>query len=285
MSAMFAGITSILIKCGIKRTSPLIATAIRTTVVLFCAVGMTLIAGSLAQIGGILPKTWIFLALSGIATCASWLCYAKAIKIGDISKVVPIDKSSTIITQVLALILLLDVLTMGKAIGTAVMAVGIMLMTLKKPPTEKPLPADKNGGIVLAVLSAVFASFTAIFGKIGIDGVETNLGTALRTAFVATLIWCAVLPNEDRRKELKSVSKTEFAFIVLSGFATGGSWLCYFAALQSGNVTAVVAIDKLSILPTILFSVIVFKEKLSLKEWIGLGLVVCGALTITFAVV
>lgn len=274
-SALFAGLTSILAKCGIKKTDSTVATAIRTIVVLLFSWLMVFIVGSEGEIGSITPHTLIFLVLSGLATGASWLCYFKALQLGDINKVVPIDKSSTVLTILLAAILLGEGITLYSGIGIALIAVGTFLMIEKKD-VKSDIPKNKRW-IIYALGSAVFASFTAILGKIGISDVESNLGTAIRTGVVLVMSWIMVFVTGKQNK-IKVISKKELGFICLSGLATGGSWLCYYKALHDGPASVVVPIDKLSILVTILFSYIVFREKLSKKTAFGLVLTVGGTL-------
>lgn len=274
-SALFAGLTSILAKCGIKKTDSTVATAIRTIVVLFFSWLMVFIVGSEGEIGSITPHTLIFLVLSGLATGASWLCYFKALQLGDINKVVPIDKSSTVLTILLAAILLGEGITLYSGIGIALIAVGTFLMIEKKD-VKSDIPKNKRW-IIYALGSAVFASLTAILGKIGISDVESNLGTAIRTGVVLVMSWIMVFVTGKQNK-IKVISKKELGFICLSGLATGGSWLCYYKALHDGPASVVVPIDKLSILVTILFSYIVFREKLSKKTAFGLFLTVGGTL-------
>lgn len=274
-SALFAGLTSILAKCGIKKTDSTVATAIRTIVVLFFSWLMVFIVGSEGEIGSITPHTLIFLVLSGLATGASWLCYFKALQLGDINKVVPIDKSSTVLTILLAAILLGEGITLYSGIGIALITVGTFLMIEKKD-VKSDIPKNKRW-IFYALGSAVFASLTAILGKIGISDIESNLGTAIRTGVVLVMSWIMVFVTGKQNK-IKAISKKELGFICLSGLATGGSWLCYYKALHDGPASVVVPIDKLSILVTILFSYIVFREKLSKKTAFGLFLTVGGTL-------
>ncbi|HJI46926.1 MAG TPA: EamA family transporter [Oscillospiraceae bacterium] len=274
-SALFAGLTSILAKCGIKKTDSTVATAIRTIVVLLFSWLMVFIVGSEGEIGSITPHTLIFLVLSGLATGASWLCYFKALQLGDINKVVPIDKSSTVLTILLAAILLGEGITLYSGIGIALIAVGTFLMIEKKD-VKSDIPKNKRW-IFYALGSAVFASLTAILGKIGISDVESNLGTAIRTGVVLVMSWIMVFVTGKQNKN-KVISKKELGFICLSGLATGGSWLCYYKALHDGPASVVVPIDKLSIFVTILFSYIVFREKLSKKTAFGLFLTVGGTL-------
>lgn len=275
-SAFFAGLTSILAKCGIKKTDSTVATAIRTVVVLAFSWLMVFAVGSAGEITSISLHTLIFLVLSGIATGASWLCYFKALQLGDINKVVPIDKSSTVLTILLAAFLLGEGITLFSGIGITLIAVGTFLMIEKKDVQKSDVPKNRRW-IFYALGSAVFASLTSILGKIGISGVESNLGTAIRSGVVLIMSWMMVLVS-GKGKELGGIPKKELVFICLSGVATGGSWICYYKALQDGPASVVVPIDKLSILVTILFSYIVFHEKLSKKTALGLILTVGGTL-------
>ena len=275
LSAVFAGMTSILAKCGIKKTDSNLATALRTTVVLAFALMMVFVVGSQSTITQIDGKSLIFLILSGCATGASWICYFKALSLGDINRVVPIDKSSTVLTVLLAIVCFGETSNLAvKLIATAILAVGIFLMIDKKQSEQKN---DRSSWMVYAVLSAIFAALTSILAKVGISGVESNLGTAVRTGVVLVMAWLIVFV-EGKQKEIKHIEKKELLFIALSGLATGASWLCYYYAIQNGIVSVVVPIDKLSILVTIIFSYFVFKEKLSKKALIGLGLMVMGPL-------
>lgn len=275
LSAFFAGITSILAKCGIKNTDSDLATAIRTVVVLIFSWVMVFAAGSAGTIAEIKPKSLVFLILSGLATGGSWICYFKALSVGDINKVVPIDKSSTVLSVLLAIIIFGETDNLAvKLTGTTILAVGIFLMIEKKNDVQGQ---KGRGWFIYAVLSAVFAALTSILAKVGITGIESNLGTAIRTAVVLVMAWCIVLAK-GKQKQLKRITKRELVFILLSGLATGASWLCYYYAIQNGIVSIIVPVDKLSIVVTVLFSYIVFKEKLSLKSFIGLCLMVGGIL-------
>lgn len=278
LSALFAGLTSILAKCGIRRTDSTVATAIRTIVVLIMAFCMTLIVGSTGQITSISPKSWIFLVLSGLATGGSWLCYFKALQFGDVNKVVPIDKSSTVLTIIFAAVFLREPVSWLGWLCVVGIAVGTYLMIEKKARTGG---AKSRAWLVYAALSAVFAALTSILGKIGIENVESNLGTTVRTAVVLLAAWGMVLVTK-KGSQLKTIPKKELVFICLSGLATGGSWLCYYKALKDGLSSIVVPIDKLSILVTVAFSYMVFREKLTLKSAIGLLLIVAGTLGMIF---
>ena len=279
LSAFFAGLTSILAKCGIKKTDSDLATALRTIVVLIFSWIMVLVVGSLHTITEIQPKAFIFLILSGLATGASWICYFKALSVGDINKVVPIDKSSTVLTVLLAIICFGETSNLVmKLIATAILAVGIFLMVEKKKREEKQ---ESKTWMLYAVLAAVFAALTSILAKMGISGVESNLGTAIRTGVVLIMAWVIVFAR-GKQAQLKSIDKKELLFIGLSGIATGASWLCYYYAIQNGEVSVVVPIDKLSIIVTVIFSYFVFKEKLSKKAFAGLCLVVVGTLLMVF---
>ena len=279
LSAVFAGLTSILAKCGIKKTDSDLATAIRTIVVLIFSWIMVLVVGSQHTITEIEPKAFIFLILSGLATGASWICYFKALSVGDINKVVPIDKSSTVLTVLLAIICFGETSNLVmKLIATAILAVGIFLMVEKKQREEKQ---ESKTWMLYAVLAAVFAALTSILAKMGISGVESNLGTAIRTGVVLIMAWVIVFAR-GKQAQLKSIDKKELLFIGLSGIATGASWLCYYYAIQNGEVSVVVPIDKLSIIVTVIFSYFVFKEKLSKKAFAGLCLMMAGTLLMVF---
>ncbi|MGO5095862.1 EamA family transporter [Agathobaculum sp. LCP25S3_E8] len=273
-SAFFAGITAVLAKCGIQKTDSDVATAIRTIVVLAFSWLMVLLVGSASQIAAISAYTWTFLILSGLATGASWLCYFRALQLGDINKVVPIDKCSIVLTVLLAFILLREPISLWKLIGLLAITGGTLLMIQKKEKTTESIGVL---WLIYAVLSAVFASLTAIFGKIGITGVESNLGTALRTGVVLLMAWLVVFVK-GKQTAVRQVPGKELIFIVLSGIATGASWLCYYKGLQDGLASVVVPIDKLSILVTIAFSYVVFQETLSKRAGIGLLCVVVGTL-------
>ena len=272
-SAVFAALTAILAKCGIRKTDSDVATAIRTAVVLVFSWIMVFISGSAGSISQISAKSLIFLTLSGIATGASWICYFKALSLGDVNKVVPIDKSSTVLTVLLAIICFGETEHLAvKLIGTALLGVGTLLMVEKKQ-TENS--ASGKGYLLYAVGSAVFAAATSILAKVGISGVESNLATAIRTAVVLVMAWLTVI-IKGKLLQLKTLDKKELGFIALSGLATGGSWLCYYYAIQNGVVSVVVPIDKMSLLPTVIFSYFVFKEKLSKKAALGLALMLAG---------
>lgn len=278
-SALFAGLTAILAKCGIRKTDSTVATAIRTIVVLAFSWGMVFLVGSEAQLAEISGRTLLFLVLSGLATGAELALLFRALQIGDVNKVVPVDKSSTVLTILLAVLFLHETLSWTRGIGMVCIAAGTYLMIEKKQSTG----AAKAGGswLLYAAGSAVFASLTSILGKIGISGVESNLGTAIRTGVVLIMSWMMVFVT-GKGAQVRKIPKNELCFICLSGLATGGSWLCYYKALQDGPASVVAPIDKLSILVTILFSYLVFHEKLSKKAAVGLILVVGGTLLMLF---
>ena len=280
-SSFFAGITSILAKCGIKKTDSNVATAIRTVVVLVFSWLLVFLTDAWAGIGEISGRTMLFLVLSGLATGASWLCYFRALQTGDINKVVPIDKSSTVLTILLAFIFLHEGVTPAKLAAVFLIGAGTMLMISRKE-TEAGGSRSRGSWIIFAFLSAVFASLTAILGKIGITDVDSNLGTAIRTTVVLVMAWIMVFVT-GKQHEIKKIEKRELFFIVLSGLATGASWLCYYRALQDGAASVVVPIDKLSILVTMAFSWMVFHEKLSRKAGVGVVLITLG--TVMMAVI
>ena len=274
-SAFFAGITSILAKVGIKDVDSHLATAIRTIIVLIFSWIMVFLIGSQSTIVNIDGKTFLFLILSGLSTGGSWLCYFKALQLGDVNKVVPIDKSSTILTMILAFIFLNEKITINMVIGMIGIAIGTYLMIQKKEKAEKIV--KRKAWLIYALLSALFASLTSILGKVGIENVESNLGTAIRTIVVLVMAWIIVFATKKQR-DIKKIDKRSLIFLILSGVATGASWLCYYKALQDGLASIVVPIDKLSILVTVLFAYIFLKEKLSKKSLLGLILIVVGTL-------
>ena len=278
-SALFAGVTSILAKCGIKKTDSTVATAVRTIVVLAFSWLMVLIVHSQSQLHDLSGKTLCFLILSGLSTGASWLCYFKALQLGDVNKVVPVDKSSTVLTILLAALLLHEPITPLKGAGVVLIGVGTFLMIERKQTSNA---ASGGRWLPYAVGSAVFASLTAILGKIGISGVESNLGTAIRTGVVLIMSWMMVFVS-GKQREVLAISRRELGFICLSGLATGASWLCYYRALQDGLASVVVPVDKLSILVTVLFSRLVFHEKLTRKSGLGLAGIVAGTLLLLAA--
>ncbi len=277
-SAFFAGITAILSKSGIRNTDSNVATAIRTIVVLAFSWLMVFIVGSQNTMMQLNTKTMLFLILSGLATGASWLCYFKALQIGDVNKVTPIDKSSTILTMLLAFLFLGEQITVIKVIAVILIGIGTFLMIQRKNVAEDKT-SKKNSWILYASLSAVFASLTSILGKVGIDGVESNLGTAIRTVVVLVMAWMIVIVTK-KQNTIKQITIKSWIFLVLSGIATGASWICYYRALKDGLASVVVPIDKLSILLTIIFSYVFLKEKLMKKAVIGLILIVAGTLSL-----
>lgn len=278
LSALFAGITTILAKCGIKKTDSDVAMALRTIVVLLFSWIMVFAVGSANTITSIDARSLIFLILSGLSTGASWMCYFKALSLGNVNKVAPIDKSSTVLTVLLAIILFGETSNLPvKLIATALLAIGIFLMI-----EEKETKGEKvqRGWLFYAILSAVFAAATSLLAKVGITNVESNLGTAIRTGVVLVMAWIIVF-MKGKHRLLKSIDKKELVFTALSGVATGASWLCYYYAIQQGVVSVVVPIDKLSIAVTVLFSYIVLKEKLTKKSLAGLCLMIAGILLMT----
>ena len=279
LSAFFAGLTSILAKCGIKKTDSDLATALRTIVVLIFSWIMVFIVGSQETITDIKFSSLLFLVLSGLATGASWICYFKALSMGDINKVVPIDKSSTILTVLLAIICFGESSNLIiKIIATIILALGIFLMVEKKTVNNE---TQNRSWMIYAIFSAVFAALTSILAKVGITDVESNLGTAIRTGVVLVMAWMIVFIR-GKHKTLKNINHKELLFIILSGIATGASWLFYYYSIANGIVSVVVPIDKLSIVFTVSFSYVVFKEKLSQKAFLGLIFMITATLIMAF---
>lgn len=278
LSAFFAGITTILAKCGIKKTDSDVATAIRTIMVLLFSWIMVFIVHSAGTIPDIGFRSLLFLILSGLATGASWICYFKALSMGNVNKVAPIDKSSTILSVLFAMVLFKETQNLAvRMTGTVILAAGIFMMIEKKQDNEEE--SDRRW-LIYAILSAVFAAFTSILAKVGITGVESNLGTAIRTVVVLIVSWIIVF-MKGKQEQIKLISKKELSFILLSGLATGASWLCYYYAIQNGIVSVVVPIDKMSIVVTVIFSRFILKEKLTVKAFAGLLLMVIGTLVMT----
>lgn len=278
-SAFFAGLTAILAKCGIKNTDSNVATALRTIVVLIFSWIMVFVAGAQNGIGSIDTRTLLFLILSGLSTGASWLCYFKALQTGDVNKVTPIDKSSTILTMLLAFVFLKEGITVVKFIAMILIGAGTFLMIQKKQSGKTEVKG--NAWFLYAAGSAVFASLTSILGKVGIENINSNLGTAIRTIVVLIMAWVIVFVT-GKKNTIKDIDTKSWIFLGLSGIATGASWLCYYRALQTGPASVVVPIDKLSTLVTIAFAYIIFKEKLSLKSGVGLLFIVGGTLLMLF---
>lgn len=272
-SAFFAGITAVLAKIGIEHINSTLATAVRTVVVLAFSWLMVFVVGSQNTMGQITGNTLLFLILSGLSTGASWLCYFKALQLGDVNKVAPIDKSSTVLTILLAFLFLGDPISLPQILGVLGIGIGTLLMISKKE-VDQEKPQSKSW-LLFALLSAIFASLTSIFGKMGVENVESNLGTAIRTIVVLAMAWAMVFVTGEQ-KDLGKIDRKSAFFLLLSGITTGLSWLCYYRALQDGLASVVVPIDKLSILVTIVFSGLVLKEKLSRKAGMGLVLILAG---------
>lgn len=275
-SALFAGLTAILAKVGIRHTPSHLATAIRTAIVLIFAWLVVGIVGSAPTIGSLSPTTWLFLGLSGLATGASWLCYFRALQLADVNQVAPVDKSSLILTVLFAIVLLGETTNLAvRLLGITVIGVGTYLMIERTAARSDGPP--RRAWLLYAIGAAVFAALTSILGKIGISGVESNLGTALRTVVVLVMAWVVVLVSGQHR-QLGSIPRRDLVFIALSAVATGASWLCYYRALQLGPASLVVPIDKLSIVVTVAFATFVLKEHLSKRAVVGLALIVAGTL-------
>ena len=274
-SAAFAGITAILAKIGLQRVDSDVATALRTGVVLLFAWLMAFLTAGVPDLGSISPTTYLFLVLSGLSTGASWICYFKALQMGDVNKVAPIDKSSLLLTMLLGFLLLGEPLSWGKAGCMVLIAAGTYLMIERKD--AAPAAAKGHGWMFYAFLSAIFAALTTVLGKVGVENIDSNLGTAIRTVFVLILAWAIVLAR-GKQGEIPRIDGKSWLFLLLSGVATGLSWLCYYRALQTSDASLVAPIDKLSILFTVAFSWLVLKEKLTPKAGVGLVLLTGGTL-------
>lgn len=272
-SAFFAGITAVLAKVGMKNVNSTLATAIRTVVVLVFSWWMVFLVGSQAEITRLSGRTLFYLVLSGLSTGASWLCYFRALQLGDVNKVAPIDKSSTVLTILLAFLLLGEPVSAPQIVGVLGIGIGTLLMISRKETDAGGKPDGR--WLLFACLSALFASLTSIFGKIGVEGVESNLGTAIRTVVVLGMAWLMVFVT-GQQKGIRRIGRRDWLFLLLSGLSTGLSWLCYYRALQDGPASVVVPVDKLSILVTIVFSRLILHEKLSRRAAAGLALLVLG---------
>ena len=272
-SAFFAGITAVLAKVGMKNVNSTLATAIRTVVVLVFSWWMVFLVGSQAEIARLSGRTMFYLVLSGLSTGASWLCYFRALQLGDVNKVAPIDKSSTVLTILLAFLLLGEPVSVPQIVGVLGIGTGTLLMISRKETDTEGKPDGR--WLLFACLSALFASLTSIFGKIGVEGVESNLGTAIRTVVVLGMAWLMVFVT-GQQKGIRRIGRRDWLFLLLSGLSTGLSWLCYYRALQDGPASVVVPVDKLSILVTIVFSRLILHEKLSRRAAAGLALLVLG---------
>lgn len=279
-SAAFAGVTAILAKAGLRRVDSDLATALRTGVVLIFAWIMAFLTAGIPDLTAIGWKTYLFLILSGLSTGASWICYFKALQLGDVNKVAPIDKSSILLTMLLAFFLLGEGISWGKLGCMVLIGVGTYLMIERKE--TAPASKEGHGWMFYAILSAVFAALTTILGKVGIESIDSNLGTAIRTVFVLILAWIIVFAR-GKQRGISTIDGKSWWFLILSGVATGLSWLCYYRALQTGNASLVAPIDKLSILFTVAFSGIFLKERLSAKSGLGLALLTAGTLLLLVA--
>lgn len=275
-SALFAGIVSILAKCGIKTIDSDVATALRTCVVAAFTWLMVAIVGSTSSISTITPRSWLFLALSGMATGASWICYFRALSTGDVNRVVPIDKSSTLMAVLLSIVLFGETGSLAlRLAGTMVATVGTFLMIERRTGGTTGDGRDDRASLAYALAAAVFAALTSVLAKVGIEGVESNLATAIRTMFVLAMAW-AIVVARGKAALVRDADRRELAFLGASGVATGASWLCYYCAIQAGQVSVVVQVDKLSLLVSIAFASVAFGERLSRRAAIGLALVVMG---------
>ena len=275
-SALFAGLTSILAKCGIRHTDSDVATAIRTLVVLAFAwiMAFLTVPDVPAALGSISARSYVFLALSGLATGGSWICYFRALSVGDVNKVVPIDKSSAALSTLLAIVLFGETSHLVvKLVATVAILAGTLMMIERREQRSGSAAAGPRSWLVPAVLSAVFAALTSILAKAGIEGIDSNLATALRTCVVLAMAWLIVAAR-GRLGLVREARGRELAFLCASGLATGASWLFYYYAVQTGQVSVVVQLDKLSILVSIAFSYLAFGERLSRRSAAGLAIIV-----------
>jgi bacterial/archaeal transporter family protein len=277
LAALFASFTAILAKIGIEDVDSNLATAVRTIVVVFMAYIMVVITGQTGNIMAVSAKSFIFLVLSGLTTGLSWLAFFKAIQIGDVSKVVPIDKASVVLTILLSFLVLREPATMPVVAGGVIISIGtfVLIGKNKKKKTQRKKVFNTNSYIFLAIMSAVFAALTNILAKIGIEHVDSNVATFIRTVVIILFAWGIVF-FQGTVKELKKISKKSYIFLILSGAATGFSWLCYFAALAIGKVSIVNPIDKFSVVLTMILSFIILKEKPTKSTVTGAVLITIG---------
>ena len=276
-SALFAGLTAVLAKCGIRKTDSTVATAIRTIVVLAFSWLMVFIVGSQERLSAISEKTLLFLILSGLATGASWLCYFRALSLGNVNKVVAVDKLSTVLAVIAAFLFLQEPVSWYAWGGAVLLTAGTLLMIQKKE-------EQKRGGgrwLLYALLSALFAALTSILGKIGVENVDSNLGTAIRTYVVLLMAWLICIVQK-KVSLVRKIEKKSMRFILLSGITGGLSWLCYYYALKYGKTTAVIAVDKLSVVLTIVFARVLLKERLNKRAVLGAALLSLGVLAMIF---
>ena len=272
-SAFFAGITAVLAKVGMKNVNSTLATAIRTVVVLVFSWWMVFLVGSQAEITRLSGRTLFYLVLSGLSTGASWLCYFRALQLGDVNKVAPIDKSSTVLTILLAFLLLGEPVSAPQIVGVLGIGTGTLLMISRKETDAGGKPDGR--WLLFAGLSALFASLTSIFGKIGVEGVESNLGTAIRTVVVLGMAWLMVFVT-GQQKGIRRIGRRDWLFLLLSGLSTGLSWLCYYYALQIGKASKVVPVDKFSVVISLVLAFLVLHEQPDFKTVLGGVLITAG---------
>lgn len=285
LAALFAGVTSILAKCGVRETDSDIATGIRTAVVLVFAWIVVFVTGAQGGIAHIAPLSWTFLIASGLATGASWICYFKALSLGNVNKVVPVDKSSTILAALFAIVLFGETSNLAiKLVSIIAIGVGTYLMIEKRMDERSEGASDGDahghGWLWYAIGAAVFAALTSILAKVGIEGVDSNLATAIRTCVVLAMAWGIVIAR-GKLRAVRDVKPGEALFLVASGIATGASWLFFYYAIQAGQVSIVVQIDKLSLVVSIAFAWLFLHERLSWRAGLGLALIVCGTAAMT----
>lgn len=279
LAALFASMTNILAKIGMENVNTNLATAVRTIVVLILAFLMVLITGKFGTIAAIQPKAMLFIILSGFATGLSWLFFFKALGIGEVSKVVPIDKSSIVLTIILSILLLGEPAAPQILAGGALITIGTFVLIGKNEDTKRFTGSQSY--IVYAVLGAVFAALTSILAKIGMEGVDSNVATFLRTIVILLFAWAIVFYQRTYR-EMKTISSKGYLFLILSGAATGLSWLCYFGALAIGKVSVVAPIDKFSVVITMILSFVILKEKARKHTIVGGAIITVGTVFLVF---
>lgn len=278
LSAVFAAMSTVLAKLGEKDIDSTFATFLRTGVVLVFSWMIVFMTGTVSQIGQIEKSAWIFLVLSGLATGGSWLCYFRALQLGNAGSVAAVDKTSTVLTVILAFIIFDEKVTAVRIGAIVLMLAGALLVAYDGGKNRNSdNKSVKRQWILYAALSAVFAALTSVLAKLGIKGLDSNLATAVRTVVVLAMSGM-MIPIKSRGKQLAVPKGKQALTLVLSGVATGGSWLCYFNALQTGQASVVVPVDKLSIVLIAVFSRLFLKEKLSAYTVAGLAAVTVGTL-------
>ena len=276
LASVFSGLTSVFAKTGIKNIDSLLATFLRTIVISLFLFLIVIWKENLNEIFLLDKKTILFLILSGISNTLLWICYFKALDLGTVSKVTPVDKTSIVLTLILSSLFLNEKITTIKIISIVLILSGTFLTIKKESKGSKD-----NKWIIYAILTAVFTSTTTVLSKIGIESTNTTLITFLRT-IVVLIILTTITLFKKKYKSIKDIEKRSWLFIILSGLSTSLSWLFYFKALALGEASIVFPIEKLSLVVSILISIIFLKEKVNKKQIIGIIIIVIGTSLLFF---